>query len=167
MTFPRATLLLCPVCVTGQLWSPLAITVSLFGSSPSWPTFLAHSLTFLRVLPLDSLFDSLPRILFDASLHSHLRFGSRPRTRQPLWWNDACFHPLVARNGSWCDFRRSGSPEDQARFHLLRQQFQSTARSRPHFWNEWLGSVTSLSRLGSQSCLLSHPPHLPVPCCYS
>ena len=56
-------------------------------------------------------------------------------------------HALVARNGSWRDFRRSRSPEDQARFHLLRQQFHSTVRSsRTRFWNEWLGSVTSLSR---------------------
>ena len=37
--------------------------------------------------------------------------------------------------------------EDQARFRLLRQQFHGTVRSsRTHFWNEWLGSVTSLSR---------------------
>ena len=44
------------------------------------------------------------------------------------------------------DFRRSGSHEDQARFRLLRQQFQSTVRSsRTHYWNEWLGSVTPLS----------------------
>ena len=67
--------------------------------------------------------------------------------REPLWWNDACYHALVARNGSWRDFRRSGSHEDQARFRLLRQQFHSTIRSsRTHYWNEWLGSVTSLSR---------------------
>ena len=45
------------------------------------------------------------------------------------------------------DFRRSGSPEDQARFRLLRQQFHSTVRSsRTRFWNEWFGFVTSLSR---------------------
>ena len=100
-----------------------------------------------RASLLDSLFDSLTRILFDcASLQSRRRLGSRPRTRQPLWWNDACYHALVARNGSWCDFRRSGSHEDQVRFRLLRQQFHSTVRSsRTHFWNEWLGSVTSLS----------------------
>ena len=103
---------------------------------------------FARASTLDSLFDSLTRILFDyASLHSRRRPGSRPRTRQPLWWNDACYHALVARNGSWRDFRRSGSHEDQARIRLMRQQFPSTVRScRTHFWNEWLGSVTSLSR---------------------
>ena len=102
----------------------------------------------VRASVLDSLFDSLTQILFDcASLHSRRRPESRPRTRQPLWWNDACYHALVARNGSWRDFRRSGSPEDQARFRLLRQQFHSTVRSsRTRFWNEWLGSVTSLSR---------------------
>ena len=45
------------------------------------------------------------------------------------------------------DFRRSGSPDDWARFRLLRQQFHSTVRSsKTHFWNEWLGSVTSVSR---------------------
>ena len=38
-----------------------------------------------RVSTLDSLFDSLTRILFDcASLHSCRRSGSRPRTKQPL-----------------------------------------------------------------------------------
>ena len=59
----------------------------------------------------------------------------RIRRRQPLWWNDACFHALVARNGSWRDFRRSGSQEDQARFRHLRQQFHSTVRSsRTDFW---------------------------------
>ena len=63
-----------------------------------------------RASSLDCLFDSLTQILFDcASLHSRRRPGSRSRTRQPLWWNDACYHALVARNGSWRDFRRSGS----------------------------------------------------------
>ena len=102
----------------------------------------------VRASVLDSLFDSFTRILCGcASHHSRRRPGSSPRTRQPLWWNDACYHALVARNGSWRDFRRSGSPEDQARFRLLRQHFHSTVRSsRTHFWNEWLGSVTSLSR---------------------
>ena len=101
-----------------------------------------------RASVLDSLFDSFTRIPGGCASHqSRRRSGSRPRTRQPLWWNDACHHALVARNGSWRDFRRSGSPEDQARFHLLRQQFHSTVRSsRTRFWNEWLGSVTSLSR---------------------
>ena len=109
------------------------------GPLPSFPE---------RASVLDSLFDSFTRILCEcASHHSRRRPGSRPRRRQPLWWNDACYHALVARNGSWRDFRRSGSPEDQARFHLLRQQFHSTVRSsRTRFWNEWLGSVTSLSR---------------------
>ena len=88
---------------------------------------------------------SFTRILCGcASHHSRRRPGSSPRTRKPLWWNGACYHALVARNGSWRDFCRS---EDQARFHLLRQQFHSTVRSpRTRYWNEWLGSVTSLSR---------------------
>ena len=58
-----------------------------------------------RASVLDSLFDSFTRILCGcASHHSRRRPGSRPRTRQPLWWNDACYHALVARNGSWRDF---------------------------------------------------------------
>ena len=69
-----------------------------------------------------------------------------PHLPLPFWWNDACYHALVARKGSWRDFRRSGSLEDKARFRFLRQQFHSTIRSsRTRFWNEWLGSVTSLS----------------------
>ena len=85
-----------------------------------------------RVSVLDSLFDSFTRILCEcASHHSRRRPGSRPRRRQPLWWNDACYHALVAHNGSWRDFRRSGSPEDQARFRHLRQQFHSTCTLPP------------------------------------
>ena len=106
-----------------------------------------------RASILDTLFSSLTQILLDsASLHSRRRpTVSRPRRRQPLWWNDACYHALVARNDSWRDFRRSESQEDQARFRFMRQQFHSTVRaSRTHFWNEWLGSV-------------SHPSHFPVP----
>ena len=54
--------------------------------------------------------------------------------------------PLVARNSSWGDFRRSGSQEDHSRFRFLRQQFHSTVRSsRARFWSEWLHSVQSLS----------------------
>ena len=158
---------LCPVYVTGQLWSPLVISLSVWHQS----TFHAHSPTSLRAhRPLDSLFSSLTQILFDsASLRSRRRpTVSRPRTIQPLCLNDACYHALVASNGSWRDFRRSGSQKDQARFRLLRQQFHSTIRSpRTHFWNEWLGSVTALSRPCSQACVLFHPPHLPVPCCHT
>ena len=110
------------------------------------PCFLP---TTCCALAISTLLHSLTQIPFDcASLCSRRRpTRSRPRTRPPLWWNDACCHALVARNGSWRDFRRSGSLADQARFRLLRQQFHSTVRSsRTHFWNEWLGSVTSLSR---------------------
>ena len=102
-----------------------------------------------RASILDTLFSSLTQILFDStSLHSRRRpTVSRPRRRQPLWWNDACYHALVARNGSWRDFRHSESQEDQTRFRFMRQQFHSTVRaSRTHFWNEWLGSMTSISR---------------------
>ena len=124
------------MCTTGPPSLLLATTVSPLDTSPSWPTSLAHSLAFLSVLRFWTLSLTLSR-----------RPGSHPRTRQPLWWNDACCHDLVARNGSWRDFRRSGSLENQARFCLLRQQFHSTVRSsRTRLWNEWLGSVTSLSR---------------------
>ena len=100
-TFPKhlclptqPTLFPSPVCVTGQLWSPLANTVFLLGTSPSWPTSLAHSLTFLRVLPIWTLSST--------------------------------------RNGSWRDFRCSGSPKDQARFRLLRLQLVSKHNSFLH-----------------------------------
>ena len=92
-------------------------------SSGLLPDFL------VRASVLDSLFDSFTRILCGCASHHFRRPKSRPRTRQPLWWNDACYHALVARNGSWRDFRRSGSLEDQARFRLLRQQFHSTVPS--------------------------------------
>ena len=119
---------------------------SLRGTSLSWPTLHALFLTYLRVLPLWT-HSSAPSPKSSSTVHPFALVMSRPRTRQPLWWNDACHHTFVARNGSWRDFRRSGSHEDQARFRLLRQQIHSTVRSsRTNFWNEWLGSVTSLSR---------------------
>ena len=116
-----------------------SLLVHVSGPRPDFPA---------RASTLDSHFDSLTRILFGcASLHSRRHPRSRPRARQPLWWNDAWYHALVARNGAWRDFRRSGSHEDQARFRFLRQQFHSTVRSsRTHCWNELLGSVASLSR---------------------
>ena len=103
-----------------------------------------------RVSALDAVFSSLTQILFvGASFHARRRPATTPpcfRRRQPLWWNDACFRALVARNGSWRDFRRSGSQEDRSRFRFLRQQFHSTVRSsRARFWSEWLDSVQSLS----------------------
>ena len=120
-----------------------------------------------RASVLDSLFDSFTRILCGcASHHSRRRPGSRPRTRQPLWWNGACYHALV--DGSWRDFRRSGSPEDQARFRHLRQQFHSTVRSsRTRYWNEWLGSVTFFSRRAPRLACFLNLLHLPVLWCHS
>ena len=113
----------CPVCTTGPLWLLLAITIS----PPGYPE---------RASILDSLFDSFTRILCEcASYHSRHGPGSRPRRRQPLW-NDACHHALVARNGSWRDFR------PHMRIKLVSASCPS---SRTHNWNEWLGSVTSLS----------------------
>ena len=142
-------------------WSSVAAAChhSLSVWHQSWLTSLAHSLTFLR--RASTLFDSLTRILFDcASLHLVVA-RIPPRTRQPLWWNDACYHALVARNGSWRDFRRSGSHEDQARFRLLRQQFHSIVRSSRTPLLErvaWFCDVPLPPC--SQACLLSRPPHL-------
>ena len=51
----------CSVCTTGPLWLLLAITVSPLGTSPSWPTSLAHSQTFLHVLPFWTLSLTLSR----------------------------------------------------------------------------------------------------------
>ena len=66
----------------------------------------------------------------------------------------ACYLALFARTGSLRDFRRCGSQE--ARFLLLQQQFHNTIRdSKTH--NEWLGSVTTLSRRAQS----------PVPCCHT
>ena len=62
LTFPKLLCLLsqpihpCSVCTSGPLWLLLAITVSPLGTSPSWPTSLAHSLAFLSVLPFWTLF---------------------------------------------------------------------------------------------------------------
>ena len=145
------------MCTTGPLWLLLAITDSLFGTSPSWTTSLAHSLTFLSVLPFWTLSLTLSRGSSVTLLRITLVVALGPAHAQgSLWWNDACYHALVARNGSWRDFRRSGSLEDQARFRLLRQQFHSAVRSsRTHFWNEWLGAVTSLSRRAPSGPLLA------------
>ena len=62
---------------------------------------------------LDSLFESLTQILCDgASIVAAPQSAAArvcPRRHQPRWWNDGCFHALIARNGSWRDCRRSGS----------------------------------------------------------
>ena len=97
-----------------------------------------------------SLFGVLTRILSDfVSVAALLRSsGSRvcSRRRQPRWWNDACHHALIARNGSWRDFRRSGSEDDRVSFHHMRRQFHSIIRSsRASFWDDWISTVQSLS----------------------
>ena len=67
LTFTRLLCLLiqpirpCTVCTTGPLWLLLASTVSPLGTSPSRPTSLAHSLTFLCVLPFWTLSLTLSR----------------------------------------------------------------------------------------------------------
>ena len=169
-TFPRPLCLPtqpslppCPAYVTGQLWLPLVISVSLSGTSLSWPTFHAHSPTFLYVYPLWT-----PSSAPSPKSSSRRRpTVSRPRKRQPLWWNDACFHSLVARNGSWRDFRRSGSQEDQARFRLVRQQSQHSTYLQDPLLERvaWICDVPVPPC--SEACVLSHPSHLPVPCCYT
>ena len=58
----------CPVCVTGQLWSALVTTVSLWGTSLSWSTFHAHSPTSLHVRPLWSL-SSAPSPKSSSTVH--------------------------------------------------------------------------------------------------
>ena len=74
LTFPRVLSLLvqlirpCPVCTTGPLWLLFGIIVSPFGTSPSWPTYLAHSLTFLCVLPFWTLSWTLSR-KFSSTVH--------------------------------------------------------------------------------------------------
>ena len=121
-----------------------------------------------RVSTLDPLQLPTQILFFSASLHSRCRSTvSRPRRRQTLWTSDACHRALVARNGSWRDFRCSGAHEDQTRFRLMRKQFHSTVRSsKTHFWNEWLGSVRPfpavllglrpLSSVAPSGPLLSH-----------
>ena len=65
LTFPTLLCLLVqpirPCGTTGPLWLLLAITVSPLGTSRSWPTSLAHSLTFLYVLPFWTLSLTLSR----------------------------------------------------------------------------------------------------------
>ena len=80
---------------------------------------------------------------------------------QPLWWNDACHQALVARNGSWRDFRLSGSHEDQDRFRLLRQLssfLQDPLLERV----AWFCDVPLLPYLRALPS-----PHPPIPCCHS
>ena len=84
------------------------------------------------------------------------RPGSRPRTRQPLWWNDACYHALVARNGSWRDFRHSGSPERLSTVSQHSSFLQDPLLERV----AWLCDVP-LSPC-SQARMLSHGPLVPL-----
>ena len=103
-----------------------------------------------RAAVLESLFGVFTRILSDCASVAALprSSGSRvcSRRRQPRWWNDACYHALIARNGSWRDLRRSGSEDDRVRFHHMRRQFHSIIRSsRASFWDDWLSTVQSLS----------------------
>ena len=130
-------------------WLALRALVLPLGISLSWLSIHTLAPTSLDVLPW-TLFHALTQILLEGvSLHSRRRTTTTlntPRQRQPLWWNDACFHALVARSGSQRDFRCCGSSVDQARFRTLRQQFHSTVRSTmSSYWNAWPSSVHSLS----------------------
>ena len=85
-------------------------TASCHASLTEWhQSVLSPSSAPLNAFPLWALSSApSPRSFDGASLHSRRRPATTPctRRRQPLWWNDACFRALVARNGSWRDFRR-------------------------------------------------------------
>ena len=144
-------------------WSTVVASCQLLCLAPSWPTFLAHSLTFLRVL---SLWTSrlYPSRKSSSIVHLFtLVVVPGPAHAQPLWWSG--FHALVVRNGSWRDFRRSGSPEEQTRFRVLRQRCHSAVpASKTHVWNEWLRSLTSVSRRAPELLVffLSSTPSSPL-----
>ena len=74
------------------------------------------------------------------------------RTKQLLWWNDACYHAFVARNGSWSDFRALA--HIRIRQHSLFLQDPLLERVA------WFCDVPLPPC--SQACVLSHPPHFPV-----
>ena len=116
--FPQAsfaapvTLPGCPMCAIGQpflpsgqprlaVWDQSLVTVSR-SHSPDIPG---------RTSVLESMFSVLAQILSDcASVASLPRSsGSRAcsRRRQPRWWNDACHHALIARNGSLAGLPRT------------------------------------------------------------
>ena len=85
-----------------------------------------------------------------------------PRRRQPRWWNDDCFHALIAKNGSWRDFRSSGSEDDLSRFRVMRQQFHRIVR---HSTIRLLGRLvlqgTVSLPLRSQARFSPHPSDIP------
>ena len=135
------------------------------------PRFMPTAPTSLHVLPLWT-FSSAPSPKSSSTMHPFAlvvaHTVSRPRLRQPLWCNDACNHALVVCNGSWRDFRRSGSLEDQGRFRLLRQQFSQHSSFLQDPLLERVAWICDVPLPPcSQACVLSHPPHLPVPCCHT
>ena len=98
LTFPRLLCLLfqpirpCNVCTTGPLW----ITVSLLGTSPSWPTSLAHSLTFVCVLPFWTLSLTLSRGSSVAVLRITLVVAPGPAHAQGSLFGGSCSQRLMA-----------------------------------------------------------------------
>ena len=119
----------------------------------AWHQFVINASTLSPDIPgrasiLDSLLARLTQIIFDCASDFRSPGGhASSRRRQPSWWNDACYHALVARNGAWRDLQRSGSNDDFVRFRHMRQQFHTVVRSsRSSFWDGWLSTVDSLSR---------------------
>ena len=119
----------CLVCVIGRWFSTSAEPRLIAWHHSVMSAIASHPPdTPGRAPVLDSLFESLTQILCDSdSLVVAPRSAAArvcPRRRQPRWWNDDCFHALIARNGSWRDFRRSGSEADHSRFRVMWQQFR-------------------------------------------
>ena len=79
----QPTLPPCPECAIGQLWSPLVVTVSMCGTSLSWPTFHALFLTSLWTL------SSAPSPKSYSTVHLFALVVApscpRRRTRQPIF----------------------------------------------------------------------------------
>ena len=171
----RSRLTFCPLCRRSSsliLWFfgtplilPPTVVVLLWTSfSLSTPISVHSGLNCCPFAPLCCPLLSSDHMLCSCRLDTPRAPFSPSSAHSPLLrvhdWSTvvvACHHNLSAwRNGSWHDFRRSGSPEDQARFHLLRQKSQhSSFLQDPFSGNEWLGSVPSLSSAAPSGPLVS------------
>ena len=164
LSLSNSTLFPCPVCVTGQLWLPLAISLSAWHQSVL-AQVSAHSLTFLRVLPVWTV-SSTPSRKSSSTVHlftlvvapgpAHAQgnlFGGMMRATTLLLLATALGVTFVALA--------------HVKIRLVSAFCASsfTAQSVPP------GPTSGTNGLGrhqcSQACVLSHPPHLPVPCCHS
>ena len=91
-----------------------------------------------RGIAVDQTFTELCDILWNSANQVHGRARSSHRRTRPRWWNDVCFQALVARNGAWRDYRRSGSATDYARFSQCGLHFHRVVRStKRKFWYDW------------------------------